>query len=142
MAKAIDLTGLQFGKLIVLERDFEIQKQHPNERQAWWKCKCEACGEEKSLRASIIKKAKTCGCKIGRKKGIAPTAAIEAAKEKNKIDLTGQRFTRLLVLEEADEEHQVYYNGKHKVTWKCQCDCGNIHYATTENLLRGDTPSC
>ena len=25
-------------------------------------------GEEKSLRASIIKKAKTCGCKIGRKK--------------------------------------------------------------------------
>ena len=85
MAKAIDLTGLQFGKLIVLERDFEIQKQHPNERQAWWKCKCEACGEEKSLRASIIKKAKTCGCKIGRKKGIVPTAAIEAAKEKIKL---------------------------------------------------------
>jgi very-short-patch-repair endonuclease len=28
------------------------------------------------------------------------------------------------------------------VTWKCQCDCGNIHYATTENLKRGDTPSC
>ena len=28
------------------------------------------------------------------------------------------------------------------MTWKCQCDCGNIHYATTENLRRGDTPSC
>ena len=42
-------------------------------------------GEEKSLRASIIKKAKTCGCKIGRKKGIVPTAAIEAAKEKIKL---------------------------------------------------------
>ena len=43
MAKAIDLTGPQFGKLIVLEPDSEIQKRHPNERQAWWKCKCEAC---------------------------------------------------------------------------------------------------
>ena len=142
MAKAIDLTGKKFGELIVLERDFEIQKEHPTERQAWWKCKCNACGEEKSLRASVIKKAKTCGCRNGIKKGTVPIAAIEAAKKNNKIDLTGQRFTRLLVLEEADAEHQVYYNGKHKVTWKCQCDCGNIHYATTENLRRGDTPSC
>lgn len=142
MAKAINLAGQQFGELIVLERDFEIQKQHPNERQSWWKCKCNACGKEKSLRASIIKKAKTCGCKIGNKKGMIPIAAIEAARKKNKIDLTGQRFTRLVVLEEADEEHQIYYNGFHRVTWKCQCDCGNIHYATTENLRRGDTPSC
>lgn len=142
MAKAIDLTGQQFGELIVLERDFEIQKLHPNERQAWWKCKCNVCGNEKSLRASVIKKSKTCGCKKGNKKGYIPTAAIEAAKKHNKLDLTGQRFNRLLVLEEADEEHQTYYNGHHKITWKCQCDCGNIHYATTENLRRGDTPSC
>ena len=142
MAKAIDLTGQNFGELTVLERDFEIQKKHPAERQAWWKCKCNACGKEKSLRASVIKKAKTCGCRNGAKEGTVPIAAIEAAKRNNKIDLTGQRFTRLLVLEEADAEHQVYYNGKHKVTWKCLCDCGNIHYATTENLRRGDTPSC
>ena len=58
MAKAIDLTGQNFGELTVLERDFEIQKKHPTERQAWWKCKCNACGKEKSLRASVIKKQK------------------------------------------------------------------------------------
>ena len=82
MAKAIDLTGKKFGELTVLERDFEIQKKHPTERQAWWKCKCNACGEEKSLRASVIKKAKTCGCRNGIKKGTIPIAAIEAAKKK------------------------------------------------------------
>ena len=49
MVKTIDLTGLQFGKLIVLEPDFKIQKQHPNERQAWWKCKCEACRRRKKF---------------------------------------------------------------------------------------------
>lgn len=58
------------------------------------------------------------------------------------LNLVGQRFTRLLVLEYAEEDKQKYYNGKHKVTWKCKCDCGNICYATTENLRRGDTPSC
>lgn len=142
MAKANDLTGQQFGALTVIERDFEIQKLYPNERQAWWKCKCEKCNKEKSLRASVIKKSKTCGCRIGAKKGQVPISAIEIAKKTNKLDLTGQRFTRLLVLEEAEEKYQVYYNGHHKVTWKCLCDCGNIHYATTENLRRGDTPSC
>lgn len=142
MAKAVDLTGQTFGSLIVLERDFETPKKHPNERQAWWRCKCNKCGEIKSFRASVIKKAKTCGCRFDINKGKIPIKAIEQAKKSNKLDLTGQRFTRLIVLEEAEKEHQVYYNGKHKVTWKCLCDCGNIHYATTETLRRGDTPSC
>ena len=144
MAKAIDLTGQNFNFLTVIERDLEAQKQHPNERQAWWKCYCNACNQTKSLRASIIKKAQTCGCKkeLNINKGRIPIEAIEAAKKVNKLDLTGQKFTRLLVIEEADEKHQVYYNNKHKTTWKCQCDCGNICYVTTENLRRGDTPSC
>lgn len=143
MAKAINLIGQKFGYLTVLERDFEIQKLHPNERQAWWKCKCEACGQEKSFRASVIKKAKSCGC-IKEFQGVSETFKVAMKKqgELKRENLIGQKFTRLLVLEYAEEEKQVYYNGKHKVTWKCQCDCGNIHYATTENLKRGDTPSC
>lgn len=32
MAKAIDLTNQDFGYLHVIERDYDIQKQHPNER--------------------------------------------------------------------------------------------------------------
>lgn len=144
MAKAIDLTNQHFGHLTVLERDYEIQKQHPNERQAWWKCYCDACGSIKSLRASIIKKAQTCGCKQNNdKKSKKPVQKKPKTKNNFRgIDLTGERFSRLLVLEYADQEHQVFYNDKHKNTWKCQCDCGNICYVTTENLKRGDTPSC
>ena len=143
MAKAIDLIGQKFGYLTVLERDFEAQRQHPNERQAWWKCKCEACSQEKSFRASIIKKAKSCGC-VREVQTVTEVFknAMKKQGELKRENLVGQKFTRLLVLEYAEEEKQVYYNGKHKVTWKCQCDCGNIHYATTENLKRGDTPSC
>lgn len=144
MAKAIDLTGQKFNHLTVIERDFEIQKKHPNERQAWWKVYCDACGQTKSLRASVIKKAQTCGCKQNDDKKPRKPIKIKPKTKENfiGIDLTGQRFTRLLVLEYADKEHQVYYNGKHKNTWKCQCDCGNICYVTTECLRRGDTPSC
>jgi hypothetical protein len=28
------------------------------------------------------------------------------------------------------------------IIWKCQCDCGNIHYASTENLLGNNVQSC
>ena len=143
MAKAIDLTGQHFGYLTVIERDFEIQKLHPNERQAWWKCKCEACGKEKSFRASVIKKANSCGCIQNR--GPVTDRFKEAMKqtgEKRRENLIGQRFSRLVVIEYAEEEKQKYYGNNHKATWKCQCDCGNIHYATSENLKRGDTPSC
>lgn len=52
------------------------------------------------------------------------------------IDLTGEKFFRLTVIERVD-------NNKHnQVTWKCLCDCGKIHYATTANLRNGSIKSC
>lgn len=142
MAKAIDLTGQCFGYLQVLERDFEEPTKHPNERQAWWKCKCLACGQEKSFRASIIKKAKSCGCIKNIEYKPLTAEQKQHLSEVNRENLVGQTFSRLTVLEYADEEHQKYYNNKHKVTWKCLCSCGNICYVTSESLKRGDTPSC
>ena len=144
MAKAIDLTGQKFNHLTVIERDFEIKKKYPNERQAWWKVYCDVCKQTKSLRASIIKKAQTCGCKGNIDKQQRKTIQIKPKNIEHfrGINLEGQRFTKLTVLEYADEQHQVFYNGIHKNTWKCQCDCGNICYVTTECLRRGDTPSC
>lgn len=144
MAKAIDLTGQHFGFLLVLERDYQAQKEHASQRQAWWKCKCEACGKIKSMRSSVIKKSKSCGCVKKERKPLSEQAKenIKKANQKKRINLIGQKFSRLTVLQYADEEHQVYYNGKHKTTWKCLCSCGNICYATTQNLRRGDTPSC
>ena len=52
----------------------------------------------------------------------------------NKIDLTGQRFGKLKVIEET------YQNNIRK--WKCQCDCGNISYIATGSLRSGNSTSC
>lgn len=52
-----------------------------------------------------------------------------------KIDLTGQRFGKLLVVERSGTKND-------KAIWKCQCDCGNISFANTSNLRRGNTRSC
>jgi hypothetical protein len=52
------------------------------------------------------------------------------------IDLTGQRFGRLTVIE---------YNGSNKFggsTWLCKCDCGNETIAASTNLKRKETHSC
>jgi len=57
------------------------------------------------------------------------------------IDLVGERFGRLVVLERA-EDHICKGGKDRKRRWKCICDCGNITYATTMDLRKGDTTSC
>lgn len=52
------------------------------------------------------------------------------------IDRTGQRFGRLLVLEEAGR------NASKKVVWKCVCDCGNTALRTSGDLVTGNSVSC
>ena len=54
------------------------------------------------------------------------------------IDLSGQRFGRLLVLE-YDKESSLLYN---KTYFKCLCDCGTIKSIPSSSLKRGDTQSC
>ncbi len=53
-----------------------------------------------------------------------------------KIDLTGQRYGRLVVLHEAPKD------GRAHSRWVCQCDCGNTFVTSTPNLRNGDTQSC
>lgn len=55
---------------------------------------------------------------------------------KNRV---GERYGKLLVLEQA--ESKVQPNGKSKVMWKCQCDCGNICHISSSSLGKG-TKSC
>lgn len=51
------------------------------------------------------------------------------------IDLTGQRFERLLVLSLHHRTYGQYY-------WTCRCDCGKETVASTAVLRRGTTRSC
>ena len=52
-----------------------------------------------------------------------------------KVDITGKRFGRLLVLEETCKR----INGS--IVWLCRCDCGNIKEISSKNLGR-NTTSC
>jgi hypothetical protein len=53
----------------------------------------------------------------------------------NKLNLVGQKFSKLTVIEEASS-----INGR--TAWKCQCDCGTIKTVKTEHLRDGSTKSC
>lgn len=53
------------------------------------------------------------------------------------IDLTGQRFGRLTVLQKDNK--RITKSGSY---WICQCDCGNIKSIKSSSLRRGEIQSC
>jgi len=52
-----------------------------------------------------------------------------------KLDLIGQRFGRLIVIELFDR------NAK-RTLWKCKCDCGNEKVIDSGSIVSGHTKSC
>ena len=56
------------------------------------------------------------------------------------IDLTGQRFYNLTVIERCED--YVAPKGKHCTQWLCKCDCGNEVKVATARLRSGYTKSC
>ena len=87
-----------------------------------WKCRCK-CGTEKAVR----------GCHLITG---ASTKCEKCRAKANIIDLTNQRFGKLIALEPTDQRSDS------SVKWKCKCDCGNICYISSQSLIRGDTQSC
>ena len=53
-----------------------------------------------------------------------------------RIDLTGQRFGRLVAVRDAG------YAKNNIRVWECRCDCGNAVFVTVNNLRSGNTKSC
>lgn len=52
-------------------------------------------------------------------------------------DLTNKKFGKLKAIEPSDE-----MSSKKYIRWKCLCDCGNISYVITANLINGAVQSC
>lgn len=118
-----DLTGQRFGRLIVVSFDEEKSKE---KKSSYWICQCD-CGNTKSIFGSSLTTGRTqsCGC---------------LQKERTSVDITGQRFGKLIALYKITS--QIEKNGKTKTRWHCKCDCGKECDVLTENLRKGDTTSC
>ena len=54
-----------------------------------------------------------------------------------KLDLTGQRFGRLVAIRDSGER-----KSGQGVIWECKCDCGEISFVSRVSLRSGDTKSC
>ena len=111
-----DLTGLRFGKLVVLGKS----ENRTKDRNPLWRCRCD-CGKELETTKSklITGRVSSCGC--NRKPQVK--------------DWVGKRFGRVVVLEYDGKE-----KGRHM--WRCRCDCGREFTACQSNLQNGQTTSC
>lgn len=118
--KAQDLTGMRFGKLVVIERAGSVN------HKATWLCRCD-CGQYKIAKAENLKKGdtKSCGC----------SSNICGRTPSNALELAGMRFGRLTVLKQLD-------SANYRTTWLCECDCGNIVNVTGTALTSGRKQSC
>lgn len=61
--------------------------------------------------------------------------AGEKSHSRRKIDLTGQRYGKLMVIEPAE-------NVGGRTAWLCRCDCGRETVVRTNRLRSGHTSSC
>jgi len=114
-----NLTGKTFEYWTVQDR-YVYEKNRRN-----WLCKCR-CGTVKYVNENnlLAGKSKSCGC-----------LSAELAKERI-TDLTGQTFERLKVIRRAPE------NRHGRVSWVCECKCGNECIVTGHELQQKKTKSC
>lgn len=119
--RLIDMTGQRFGKLVVTKR-LENHICPSGQIKTIWLCKCD-CGNTIDAYAEALRNGVTthCGCSL-----------------KSIIDLTGQRFYRLVVLEKSSKKSKT----NHLQYWKCKCDCGKICDVSSRGLRGGSTRSC
>ena len=115
MPKKIDLTGQIFGEWTVIREATKEEKK--NRPGAYWKCLC-SCGTEKIVNGQTLRKgeSKSCGCQLSQN-------LSKSLKNKNCIDITGQRFGRLTVIDRNYEVEKLHNNNTY---WNCKCDCGKI----------------
>ena len=125
-----DLTGQRFGRLVVIGEEAEPYISPSGIKTRRWKCRCDCGSEITVLQSTLTSKngTRSCGC-----------ARTEKTQDKM-IDMTGQRFGRLTVIEKATLPKK-QANGA--VTgWLCRCDCGREVVYSRKDLLSGKITSC
>lgn len=120
-----NLIGQKFNYLEVIDGPI-IQN-----KKTYWKCRCE-CGNEKIIRSDGLKSGatKSCGC-------YKNNILIEGNKKRQTLDLTNQRFGKLIALAPTSKR-----NVDGRVIWQCQCDCGEQIEVDTHSLQQNRVQSC
>ena len=116
------MIGDRYGSLAVVEK-----VKIPGKPKTYWKCKCD-CGNTCVVEDSHLKNGhtKSCGCRR------------RIRLQEKRLDLTGQRYGRLVVLGPASTSRP----DRMSDYWLCQCDCGKQCVCRKENLRSGVTRSC
>lgn len=124
MALKKEWVGKRFGKLrVVAETDPNITPSGNKTRR--FICKCDCGNTVTVLRSELASGRTSCGCE---------------RYDKLRIDLTGQRFGRLVVQKRVDLDKSTRNGIIHG--WLCKCDCGNEVVCTSKQLNSGKKTSC
>ncbi len=126
-ARVKDLTGQRFGRLVVLRRGLG------KPGRVFWDCQCD-CSRTITVYAGSLLQGGTRSC------GCLQKEARTARGTKPIHDLTGQRFSRLLVVERSLETQTALKSAS--VVWRCLCDCGKERMVSGSCLVSGHTRSC
>lgn len=110
----LDLTGHRYHRLEVLALE-RVGRPH-------WVCRCD-CGQLAVVSTAALRSGNTrsCGC------------------ARVKIDITGQRFGRLLVLGMSQTKTGTQHARR---PWRCLCECGTEALVLSWDLRKGSTQSC
>ena len=132
-----DLTGQRFGHLLVMERDHTKGEGNTT----YWRCQCD-CGRVCAVRSNSLRAGVRTDCGNGCKTRPMYHAAEwddddnEWEPDNKLIDLTGQRFGRLTVMEKMPPQEDK------RTRWLCACDCGNTCVVTSRDLRKRGQQSC
>lgn len=101
-----------------------LEKFREKAHTKYW-CICPVCGKRFSMKAETVGIARQCK---------------ECNAKSRIIDISGQRFGRLVAIEHAGRV--VNRSGFRTTLWKCKCDCGKETIVRYPLLVSGNTRSC
>lgn len=121
--------GARFGYLTVVQLVGVLPIGHQHVMHQY-ECVCDCGNRIVCFQGELLSgHVKSCGCRT------------RIRNFRVKYDLTGQRFGRLVVLEQSDTWWSD--SGKTRmIRWKCRCDCGKIVVVNGHALRTGATQSC
>lgn len=115
-----DLTGQRFGRILVVTKG----ERRAANGSIFWRCRCD-CGTEKEINGTELVRGSTRSC------GCIPSG-------RPPIDMTGQRFGRLVCVAPSDQSSV----GDGTKKWLVRCDCGTVKLVRRQDLVNGGTVSC